>query len=218
MMGAQERTRVAAVGDSITAGTPSWDPDPKVRAGLDGVPDEQSQFCYWVEHLAPHFEMANHGIDRQTTAEILSRTQAAIGDAHVLVAQGGINDIVAGLPVEEAAENLRAMIRLGHEAGLRVVVVEVLPCNGISGLDHRIRRLNELIHEVAAAERVPSVPFYGVLEDPDRSGRMREDWTSDGNHPSVEGHRRLGKALASALENALENGYSNESKRERDEK
>jgi lysophospholipase L1-like esterase len=40
---------------------------------------------------------------------------------------------------------------------------------------------------------VPVMPFYETLEDPDRPGRMREDWTADGNHPSVAGHRRLGE-------------------------
>jgi len=28
---------------------------------------------------------------------------------------------------------------------------------------------------------------------------MREEWTSDGDHPSVEGYRRLGELAASIL-------------------
>ena len=37
------------------------------------------------------------------------------------------------------------------------------------------------------------LPFYQTLEDPERPGRMRAEWTADGNHPSVAGHRRLGE-------------------------
>ena len=40
---------------------------------------------------------------------------------------------------------------------------------------------------------MPVLPFYATLEDPDRPGRMKEEWTSDGDHPSVEGYRLLGE-------------------------
>ncbi len=53
-----------------------------------------------------------------------------------------------------------------------------------------------LIAELAHDESVPLLPFHDTLEDPDRTGRMRADWTSDGDHPSVEGYRRLGEVAA----------------------
>ena len=37
------------------------------------------------------------------------------------------------------------------------------------------------------------LPFHDTLEDPELPGRMKAEWTADGNHPSVEGHRRLGE-------------------------
>lgn len=37
------------------------------------------------------------------------------------------------------------------------------------------------------------LPFHDTLEDPAEPGVMREDWTADGDHPSVEGYRRLGE-------------------------
>ena len=41
---------------------------------------------------------------------------------------------------------------------------------------------------------VPLLPFHDTLEDPDRPGRMRDEWTdADGDHPSVAGYRRLGE-------------------------
>ena len=40
---------------------------------------------------------------------------------------------------------------------------------------------------------MPVLAFHETLEDPERPGRMREEWTSDGDHPSVEGYRRLGE-------------------------
>ncbi len=40
---------------------------------------------------------------------------------------------------------------------------------------------------------VPVLPFHDTLEDQKRPGRMREDWTFEGDHPSIEGYRRLGE-------------------------
>jgi lysophospholipase L1-like esterase len=112
----------------------------------------------------------------------------------VLIVQGGINDIAQDRDVEDAAGNLRAMVRRGKELGLRVALVDVLPWNnGWPGAEPRIRQLNALLAEIAREENVPLLPFHDTLEDPDRPGRMREEWTSDGDHPSVDGYRRLGE-------------------------
>jgi lysophospholipase L1-like esterase len=43
------------------------------------------------------------------------------------------------------------------------------------------------------------LPFHDALEDPERPGLMREQWTSDGDHPSVEGYRVLGGVVADVL-------------------
>jgi lysophospholipase L1-like esterase len=118
-------------------------------------------------------------------------------DADMLVVQGGINDIAQGRPVEDAARNLRAMVRRGKELGLRVVLLDLLPWNnGWPGAEPQIQRLNALIAEIAQDEGVPLLPFHDTLEDPDHPGRMRTEWTSDGDHPSVEGYRKLGEVVA----------------------
>lgn len=112
----------------------------------------------------------------------------------MLVVQGGINDIAQGGSVEAAAENLRAMVRRAQELGLLVLLADVLPWNnGWPEAEPKIRRLNELIQEIARDEAVALLPFHDMLQDPERPGRMRDEWTSDGDHPSIEGYRRLGE-------------------------
>jgi lysophospholipase L1-like esterase len=139
----------------------------------------------------------NCGIYGQRTDEIMARLEDSVRDVDMLVVQGGINDIAQGRSVEGAASNLRAMVRRGKELGLRVVLIDVLPWNnGWPGAEPRIRRLNALIGELAQDESVLLVPFHDTLEDPERPGRMRAEWTSDGDHPSVEGYRKLGEAAA----------------------
>ncbi|MGZ8696722.1 MAG: SGNH/GDSL hydrolase family protein [Gaiellaceae bacterium] len=183
-----ERIVVAALGDSITEGSPGYD---SRRGG-----DETSQWEYWAAQLEPRLAFSNCGIYGERTDEIMARLDDSVRDADILVLQGGINDIAQRLSVEDAADNLRAMVRRGKELGLRVALIDVLPWNnGWPEAEPPIRRLNALLAELARDEGIPLLPFHDTLEDPDRPGRMRADWTSDGDHPSVEGYRRLGEVV-----------------------
>ena len=187
-------TLVATLGDSITAGSPGYDPDPRMRETLGFGADEKSQWQYCAQKAHPDLRFRNCGVYGQRTEEIGRRLDECAQDARMLVVQGGINDIAQGRPVETAAANLRLMVRRGKELGLEVAVANLLPWNnGYPEAERKIRRLNELIRVLARAEHVPVLPFYATLEDPDRPGRMKEQWTSDGDHPSVEGYRLLGE-------------------------
>jgi len=184
---------VAALGDSITAGSPGWDPDPAVRRRIE-APDARSQYEFWAARRDPRLEFRNCGVYGQRTDEIAGRLEECASGADVLIVQGGINDIAQGRPVARAAENLRGMARRGLELGLAVCLADVLPWNnGYPHADGPIRTLNALLAEVARAEEVSLLRFHEALEDDERPGRMREEWTSDGDHPSIEGYRRLGE-------------------------
>jgi lysophospholipase L1-like esterase len=142
----------------------------------------------------PRLVFRNCGIYGERTDQILARLDACAEDAQVLVVQGGINDIAQGRSIETAAENLRVMVRRGKELGLRVLLVDVLPWNnGWPDAEDEIRALNELLRALAQEEDVPLLPFHDTLEDPENAGRMRNEWTSDGDHPSVDGYRQLGE-------------------------
>ena len=168
---------VAAIGDSITAGSP-WDDDPEI-----GWPAAAAS-------ADPRLRFTVRAVYGKRTDEIAAWLDGAAAGAEVLVVQGGINDIAQGRPVADAAANLRAMVHRGRELGLRVTVADVLPWNnGWPDAEAPIRELNGLI----AALGVPVLPFYDTLEDPERPGRMREEWTVEGDHPSLAGYRRLGE-------------------------
>jgi lysophospholipase L1-like esterase len=187
-------TLVATLGDSITAGSPGYDPDPRMRETLGFGADETSQWQYWARRAHPDLSFRNCGVYGQRTDEIAARLDECAKGAQMLVVQGGINDIAQGRRVEPAASNLRKMVERGKQLGLRVAFAELLPWNnGFPEADPKIRRLNELIRTIGRDEGVPVLPFYETLEDPARAGRMREQWTSDGDHPSVEGYRILGE-------------------------
>jgi len=179
-----DRLVVACLGDSITEGSPYWDSRRQV-----GEPEGQWQ--HWAALRHPELELRNFGIWGQRTDEIAQRFDEGVDGANVLLVQGGINDIAQGRPVEDAAANLRAMVELGLALGLRVAACDVLPWNnGWPQKAPAIRELNARINELG----VPVLPFHDTLEDPERPGRMKEEWTNeDGDHPSIAGYRRLGE-------------------------
>ncbi|MBA3366710.1 MAG: SGNH/GDSL hydrolase family protein [Actinobacteria bacterium] len=188
-----EEIVVAALGDSITAGSPLWDPDRNNRARIS-APDPRSQYEYWAARKDARLRFRNCGVYGERVDQIADRLDACAKGADVLIVQGGINDIAQRRPVEAAAERLRELVQRGRERGLRVVLVDVLPWNnGYPEAVEPIRRLNELIEAIGREENVPVLRFHDTLEDPDRPGRIREEWTADGDHPSVEGYRRLGE-------------------------
>ena len=189
-----ERIVVCALGDSITAGSPGYDPDPTERERHGFGDDPESQWEHWAALRDPRLEFRNHGIYGQRTDEIAARLEDSAAGADFLVVQGGINDIAQGRALEPAVENLRWMVRRGRELGLGVVLADVLPWNnGWPDAEPEIRRLNELVHALAREEGVPLLRFHDTLEDPDRPGRMRDEWTAEGDHPSVAGYRSLGE-------------------------
>jgi lysophospholipase L1-like esterase len=190
----EQRVVVSALGDSITSGSPGYDPVPE-RGRLLGLgSNEQSQWEYWASRADPRLRVRNCGVYGELTSEIARRLEACANGADVLVVQGGINDLAQGLPVDEAARNLLAMVRHGKALGLRVEIAELIPWNnGYPRADESIRALNRRIHRLARDEGIRVLPFYRTLEDPAHPGRMKGTWTADGDHPSVTGYRRLGE-------------------------
>jgi lysophospholipase L1-like esterase len=187
-------TLVACLGDSITAGSPFWDPDPAVRARIGSDLDERSQWEWWAARAHPGVELRNCGVYGERADQIAARLEVCAAGAAALIVQGGINDVAQGRPVEPAAERLRWAVRRALELGLRVALADVLPWNnGWPEAETPILRLNDRIHAIAGEEGVLLLPFHDTLVDPEQPGRMRGEWTSDGDHPSVEGYRRLGE-------------------------
>ncbi len=153
---------VAVAGDSISAGSPLWDPDPAVRARIP-APDERSQWQWWAAQADPRLEFRTTAVYGERTDEIARRLDLVLDGADVLVVQGGINDVVQRRPVATAAENLRAMLDRGRAAGAALAVADVLPWNnGDERTAQDIARLNALIRQLGTT----LLPFHDTLADP----------------------------------------------------
>ena len=183
---------MAVAGDSISAGSPLWDPDPAVRARI-ALPDERSQWQWWASRADSRLEFRTTAVYGERTDEIARRLDLVLPGADVLVVQGGINDVVQRRPVEQAAGNLEAMLDRGAAAGLALAVTDVIPWNNGGGrAAAAIHELNELIRRLAESTGATLLPFHDTLADLDDPRRMGAGPTDDGDHPSIEGHRLIG--------------------------
>ena len=89
-------TVVAALGDSITAGSPRWDPNPDIRAQIGSQLDRRSQYELWAERALADTDFRNCGVPGQLTDEIERRLEDCADGADILIIQGGVNDIGTG--------------------------------------------------------------------------------------------------------------------------
>jgi lysophospholipase L1-like esterase len=184
---------VAVAGDSISAGSPLWDPDPAARARI-AAPDERSQWQWWASRADLRLEFRTTAVYGERTDQITRRLDLVLPGADVLVVQGGINDVVQRRPVEEAAATLAVMLDRGQVAGLALAVTDVLPWNnGDERATADIERLNALIRQLAETAGATLLPFHDTLADSADPTRMRNGLTNDGDHPSIDGHRLLGE-------------------------
>jgi lysophospholipase L1-like esterase len=201
---------VAALGDSITAGNPLYDPDPAQREALGFGAEPESQYEYWAAEVEPALDFTNCGVFGERTDQIARRLAECADGMDVVIVQGGINDIAQALgpdpqatqeAVSAAAANIDGMLSEAENLGLDTAVANVLPWNnGHPEADAAIEELNSVIARIAERRGVPLLDFHAALESRSRPDTMAPGYTDDGDHPSVEGYRILGELVADELQ------------------
>lgn len=172
--------RFAAVGDSIT------DADsPDFAAGDIGA-------ASWATYVVDDgFAFAGGWVDWGATTGLMADSVGPI-EADVLVVLAGTNDVAFRIPFEESAANLDRIVEV---VGIEDVVVVSIP--PFETLPAGAEAYNERLHGLATDRGWRFVDASAGLRTAD--GRFAEGMSSDGLHPSVEGARVLGAAIATAL-------------------
>ncbi len=185
--------RVVALGDSLTAGY--------------GLPEADGLVPQLTRWLADHGHQAivvNAGVSGDTTAGGLARLDWALGEGGdaLIVALGG-NDLLRGLPPEEARANLAAILTQAQERGLPVLLAgHSAPSN--FGPDWQAG-YDAIWPDLAAAHGAVLLPDLlapiRAADPATRAGLMQED----GIHPSAAGVALVVDALGPKVVELLEN-------------
>jgi acyl-CoA thioesterase-1 len=187
---ASQRTVIAFLGDSITAGH-----------GLTMVQAYPAliEQMFKAEGYAD-VEILNAGISGDTTAGGLRRLEQVLGqNVRVLVVALGANDALRGLAVGQTRENLASIIEQTLANGTEVVLVGMeAPTN--YGEDYQ-RAFRNVFGELAAAyrRRIAYVPF--LLEG---VAGMPQFNQADGIHPNEQGARIIAEHLYPSVRNVVD--------------
>jgi lysophospholipase L1-like esterase len=120
-------------------------------------------------------------------------------EADVLVVLAGTNDVAFGIPFDDSAANLD---RIVDAVGIEEVVVVSIP--PMDALPNGAEAYNDRLDDLAGDRGWRFVDASAGLRTAD--GRFRDGMSFDGLHPSVDGARVLGEAIAAELREALREG------------
>ncbi|HLT77038.1 MAG TPA: arylesterase [Ferrovibrio sp.] len=162
--------RILALGDSLTAGY-NLPADASFPAQLEKA----------LREKGVQAQVINAGVSGDTTAGGLARLDWALADrpTHALVALGA-NDMLRGLPPEEARANLDRIITRLKQENVKVMLVGMLAAPNL-GADYG-KRFNPIYPDLAKKHDVPLYPFF--LDEVANNPKLN---LGDGIHPNREG-------------------------------
>lgn len=199
MLNSAASTRIVAIGDSTTAGTPGF--RSPVEAPPNGRGDETSQYTYWLMQAHPEWEVLNRGVNGQRSDQIRARfdRDAIAADPKAVVIIAGVNDVYQGRSVEHVTEQLHAMYARAGQAGIRVVAGSIIPYNTATPEQNaRMRQINSWIGEQPG---IVFVDTRAAAAAADNADKLFE--SPDGLHPAPAGYRRMAEAIRPVLERML---------------
>jgi lysophospholipase L1-like esterase len=199
----QARTRIVAMGDSTTAGTPAFK-SPR-EAPPNGSGDETSQYAYWLMKTHPEWEVVNQGVNAQRSDVIAARfeTDVIALKPAVVVIIAGVNDVYQGRPAQHVKDQLAAMYARAHAAGIRAIAGTIIPYNtATADQNARMHEINDWIRTQGRADPgVIVVDTRAAVAAPGNPDMLVS--SPDGLHPDAAGYRKMADAIAPAIARAL---------------
>ena len=168
------------------------------------------------ERLHPEFfkdkPYINRGISGQTTPQMLIRFRPDVINLQpaVVLILAGTNDIAGNTgptTLDIIAGNLFSMAELARAHGIKVILCSVLPAYDYPwnpGLEpaEKIVRLNRMIRKYALQNNIYYLDYFSAMTD-EKHG-MKEEYSSDGVHPNLEGYRVMEILAEEAISKVLE--------------
>lgn len=197
------RIRIVAMGDSTTAGTPAFK-SPR-EAPPSGTGDETSQYAYWLMKAHPEWDVVNQGINAQRSDVIAGRfgEDVIAKKPAVVVIIAGVNDVYQGRPAQHVKDQLAAMYKRAHAAGILVVAGTIIPYNtATADQNARMLDINDWIRTQARTNPgVVVVDTRAAVAAPGEPDKLAS--SPDGLHPDTAGYRKMADAIAPAITLAL---------------
>ncbi|WP_293699381.1 SGNH/GDSL hydrolase family protein [uncultured Agrococcus sp.] len=175
--------RMAAVGDSITAGD-----SPDLAGGVPGLES-------WVHYaIGPDVELVGGWAEPGASISQMAEAVTVPFEADVLVILAGTND-AEWISREEIDSGLRSIV---DRAGVETIVLSSVPPNDLA-IENTLQ-LNESLEITARQNGWTWVDSSAGLREGER---FAEGMTYDGVHPTQDGARVIGEAIHAAVLEAV---------------
>ena len=170
-----EPAQILMIGDSLTHGY--------------GLPAEQGfvpQLEAWLQENGHDVALINGGVSGDTTAGGAARIGWLLTpEVDAVVIELGANDALRGIDPSHIAENLRKMVDISFEAGLRVLLIRV-PSVGNFGTDYQ-SEYDAAFLKLAERANVDLVDNFFAALSKKTAVELNDVMQSDGIHPNSAG-------------------------------
>ena len=180
-----EAPKAVLMGDSITDGWPSADPE------------------FFSDN-----NFVGRGISGQVTSQMLLRFRQDVIDLHpkYVVILAGTNDIAENsgkIDMEKTFGNIVSMCDLAKANGIKPIICAVIPAASfrwhphVTGAAEKIVQLNQMLKAYAKENKIKYVDYHSAMKD--ERGGLPESLAKDGVHPTREGYDIMKNLLLKAL-------------------
>lgn len=169
-----QNTKILAFGDSLTYGIGA-------KKGF-GYPEQLSRLL--------HVEVLNSGIAGEVSIDGLKRLKRLLTTANpdILILCHGGNDILRKHDLKITKNNIKSMINIARDKGIRVVLIGVPKWNGFLGIG-TAKIYDELADEM-------DVDYEGeILEEIENDVSLK----SDRVHPNQKGYKKMAEAIKKVI-------------------
>jgi alpha-L-fucosidase len=184
---AVKENRVVFMGNSITQGWASIDPDFFESNGYVG-----------------------RGISGQTSAQMLLRFRPDVIDLNpkVVVINAGTNDIAANrgpVTLKYTMGNIMSMAQIAKASGIKVVLASVLPASSFGWRPaiypgDSIIELNKMIKAFAQENDMVYLDYYSAMVNGNKG--LKKEYGRDHVHPNLEGYKVMETLVVKAIDKA----------------
>ena len=184
----QQPVKAVFMGNSITDGWPSADPDFFTKNGYVG-----------------------RGIGGQVSAQMLMRFRQDVINLQpqAVVILAGTNDLAHNdyvVTPEQTFDNVVSMVQLAQANGIKVILCSTLPAYQFGWRPELkpaedIKAFNKKVKAYADAHDILYVDYHSAMKD-ERDG-LPEKYSKDGVHPTLEGYKVMEKLVQEALQKVV---------------
>ena len=145
-------------------------------------------------------QVANRGIDGDTTAGVLARLDTVeTTKAEVAILMLGRNDLQQRLDMTQILTNYQSLIERLQQLDIKVVVQSVVYTDGQQLNNDNIRQLNQKLAQLCQQNQVTYVDLNAALA---AKGKLEQQHSLDGLHLTGVGYYLWANTLRSALSEA----------------